>query len=164
MTAPDPRPTTADRYERILALAAMVLLAATMLAVGRGHARWGEANLAVWTHLATVTVAVALTPVLLLRPRGDRLHRRLGWLWAACLFATALVSFAIRQSHSGGFSVIHILSAWMIGLVPLLVWAARTHRVAMHRRAVRGAVTGALLIAGFFTFPFGRMLGRWLFG
>jgi uncharacterized membrane protein len=29
---------------------------------------------------------------------------------------------------------------------------------------VRGMVTGALLVAGFFTFPFGRMLGAWLFG
>jgi uncharacterized membrane protein len=45
-----------------------------------------------------------------------------------------------------------------------MIWAARTHRYAAHRRAVRGMVTGALLIAGFFTFPFGRLLGHWLFG
>ena len=37
--------------------------------------------------------------------------------------------------------------------------AARTHKVALHRSSVRGMVTGALLIAGFFTFPFGRLLG-----
>ena len=28
---------------------------------------------------------------------------------------------------------------------------------------VRGLVIGALLIAGFFTFPFNRLLGSWLF-
>jgi uncharacterized membrane protein len=32
-----------------------------------------------------------------------------------------------------------------------------------HRRGVRAMVTGALLIAGFFTFPFDRLLGHWLF-
>ena len=46
----------------------------------------------------------------------------------------------------------------------LLWYAARTHKVALHRGSVRGMVTGALLIAGFFTFPFGRLLGRWLVG
>jgi uncharacterized membrane protein len=30
--------------------------------------------------------------------------------------------------------------------------------------AARGMVLGALLVAGFFTFPFGRLMGRWLFG
>jgi uncharacterized membrane protein len=35
---------------------------------------------------------------------------------------------------------------------------------ARHRRGIRAMVLGALLIAGFFTFPFDRLLGRWLFG
>jgi uncharacterized membrane protein len=48
--------------------------------------------------------------------------------------------------------------------VILLVWYARRHQVARHRGAVRGMVMGALLVAGFFTFPFGRLMGRWLFG
>lgn len=156
-------PHAPDLYERILAFASIVLLGVIVLAVARGHARWGEAIPAVWVHLLTIAVALGLTPVMLLRPRGDRLHRVVGWIWAACLFATALVSFDIRQIARGHFSIIHILSAWMIVAVPLIIWAARSHRIARHRRAVRGTVTGALLIAGFFTFPFHRMLGSWLF-
>lgn len=153
-----------DRAERVLAIGAAVLLAAVLLAVARGHAQWGMVPRAVWLHLATIGVALALTPAILLRPRGSRLHRWLGWIWATCLFATALASFAIRLSNPGHLSVIHILSAWTVGLVPLIVWSAATHRVALHRRAVRGAVSGALLTAGFFTFPFDRLLGHWLFG
>ena len=48
--------------------------------------------------------------------------------------------------------------------VPRLVLAARQHRIADHRRGVRVIVSLALLVAGLFTFPFGRMLGQWLFG
>ena len=48
--------------------------------------------------------------------------------------------------------------------VPIIVWNARAHNVRRHRTDVRAMVTGALLIAGFFTFPFNRLLGQWLFG
>lgn len=59
--------------------------------------------------------------------------------------------------------MIHILSVWTVIQVPIIWWTARNHKIARHRSAVRGMVFGALLIAGFFTFPFDRMLGRWLF-
>jgi uncharacterized membrane protein len=44
------------------------------------------------------------------------------------------------------------------------VMAARAHDRRRHERGVRGVVIGALLIAGFFTFPLGRLLGSWLSG
>ena len=77
---------------------------------------------------------------------------------------TALLSFNLRVINPGGFSFIHLLSAWTLIQVPIIVWTARTHNVVRHRRAVRGMVIGALLVAGFFTFPFGRLMGNWLFG
>ena len=153
-----------DRFERLLAVAAILLLAAMAAAIMRGQARWAEASGMVWFHLATIGVALALTPVMLLRPRGDRPHRVMGWIWSAALIATALGTFAIRQTNHGHFSFIHILSVWMLYLVPKIVWPARTHNIRVHRSSVRGAVFGALLIAGYFTFPFHRMLGNWLFG
>ncbi|WP_260609899.1 hypothetical protein [Sphingomonas sp. IC081] len=79
------------------------------------------------------------------------------------MMATAIDSLFIR-GRNGEFSVIHLLSAFVIVMVPVLVLSARSHRVARHRRTVRGLVIGALLVAGIFTFPFGRLLGRWLFG
>ena len=47
--------------------------------------------------------------------------------------------------------------------VPRLVLAVRQHRIADHRRGVRVIVSLTLLAGGLFTFPFGRMLGQWLF-
>ncbi|WP_231638995.1 hypothetical protein [Sphingomonas profundi] len=88
----------------------------------------------------------------------------MGRVWAASLLLTAILSFAIRGVNHGRFSFIHLLSLWMLYLVPKIVWSARTHNIRVHRSSVRGTVFGALLIAGFFTFPFNRMLGGWLFG
>ena len=80
------------------------------------------------------------------------------------MMLTAVLSLGIRQTNHGGFSRSHLLSVFTLIQVPLLWQAARTHRVDRHRRGVRAMVTGALLFAGVFTFPFGRMLGHWLFG
>lgn len=153
-----------DLYERILSGGAALLLLAVLAALWRGRDQFDRVPGAVWLHLATITLAVALTPVLLLGRRGARGHRTLGTIWVVAMLATAASSFLIRQIGSGGFSWIHILSAWTLVQVPLLWWFARTHQVDRHRRAVRALVTGALLVAGFFTFPFDRLLGHWLFG
>ena len=151
-------------YDRLLAVAALFLLAAVLTALWKGRAEWGMVPPFVWAHIATIVTAVILTPVMMLRRRGDRLHRRLGWAWASAMLLTAALSFGIRGINQGGLSLIHILSAWTFIQVPLLVVAARRHQPQKHRTAVRGMVTGALLIAGIFTFPFDRMLGSWLFG
>jgi uncharacterized membrane protein len=147
----------------VLSVGAVVLLVAVTTALLKGRAEWPAVPLNIWSHLLTIFVAVALTPVMLLRPRGTVSHRRLGWVWATAMFLTALISLFVRNANHGGFSIIHILSFWTLIQVPVIVWTARTHNVVRHRRGVRAMVTGALLIAGFFTFPFDRLLGHWLF-
>lgn len=159
-----PTPLAPDRFERALSIAALVLLGFVVVALARGYPYWGKVPPIVWAHLATVLVALGLTPVMLLRRRGDRPHRVLGTIWVAAMLLTALISFGVRLTNHGGFSIIHILSVWVLIQAPLIWWSARTHNVRRHRSAVRGMVTGALLIAGFFTFPFNRLLGQFLFG
>ncbi|UVO51454.1 hypothetical protein M0208_13425 [Sphingomonas sp. SUN019] len=151
-----------DLYEKILSVAATILLVAACTAILRGQSEWLRVPALIWAHLATVLIATGLTPVMLLRRRGDARHRLLGTVWVVAMLATVLLSLGVRTG--GGFSVIHILSLWTLVQVPIIWWSARTHNVVRHRRAVRGMVTGALVVAGFFTFPFDRLLGHWLFG
>jgi uncharacterized membrane protein len=127
-----------------------------------GRNAWVDLSPLIWLHLASVMLPLAITPVQLLRRRGDGAHRILGWIWALSLFATALISFGIRDINDGGFSFIHIFSIVTIVTMPMLVLAARHHRIARHRGAVRGLVTGALLTAGYFTLIPSRTLGGWL--
>jgi uncharacterized membrane protein len=156
------KPITSDAYERTLAYAASALFVVAVIAVAKGHEQWGRVPAIVWLHLGTIAVALGLTPVLLLRRRGDDLHRVLGWTWASAMFITAALTFFVRVINPGHLSPIHLLSLLTIVAVPRLVWQARGHRIAQHRRGVRTVVTFALLLAGVLTFPFGRMLGVWL--
>ena len=157
-------PLAPDTYERMLAIGAIILFAAVVAALAKGYPEWPRVPLEVWPHLITIMIALALTPVMLLRRRGDRPPRLLGTIWVVSMIATAALSFRVREINDGGFSPIHLLSAFTLFVAPLIWWSARTHNLRVHRRAVRGTVTGALLVAGFFTFPFDRLLGHWLFG
>ena len=154
-------PTGIDKF---LAAASLVLLLFVLAAIARGRSEWGEVPPIVWGHIATILIALGLTPLMLLRRRGDRLHRRLGWVWATAMALTALMTFGIRGINDGGLSPIHILSAFTLVMVPYLVTAARRHQHARHRAVVRFMIAGALLIAGFLTFPLDRLMGHWLFG
>ena len=153
-----------DLFERFLALAAVLLLGAVVAAIVRGRAEWATIPSLVWLHLGTIIIALALTPVLLLQKRGTWRHRRLGWIWASAMFSTAFASLFIREINHGGWSWIHVLSVITLIGVPSTVMAARRHSIVAHRWGIRTLVAGALLIAGYFTFPFDRLLGRWLFG
>lgn len=158
------RPTTPDRLERISGWLAIILLGCTLVALWKGRGEWAMVPPLVWAHLATIVPVLALTPVMMWRRRGDRWHRWLGWIWSASMLATALLSLQLRGINRGGWSIIHILSVLAIVGVPVLIIAARRRDIARHRGQARGFVIGALLLAGFFAFPFGRLLGHWLLG
>ncbi|MBO9670378.1 MAG: hypothetical protein J7485_07670 [Sphingobium sp.] len=155
--------TAPDTFDRVLALLASGFLVLVLVALFKGQAEWPRVPLLIWAHLATIVVALVLTPVMLLRRRGDRQHRVLGWIWAIALFGTAFISLFVKVINPGHFSYIHLLSILTIVQVPLIVLYARRHDHKRHRRSVRGMVIGALLIAGFFTLPYGRLIGHWLF-
>lgn len=153
----------------VLAAACLVLALAALAAILRGAADWGRVPPLVWVHLGSVLLATLVAPTQLLRRKGSRWHRRLGYLWAAAMLAAAGTSLFFSSAAPGGLGVftgdvspIHILSVLVLVAVPRLVLKARARDHVGHENSVRAIVIGGLLIAGFFTFPFDRLLGRWL--
>lgn len=102
-------------------------------------------------HAAAATVALLLgAHVLLRRRKGDRLHRRVGAVWALAMYATLVSSFWIRELRDGGFSWIHGLSLLTFCTLTAALWAAVTGRARLHRGLAIGSyfgVVGAFLWA-----------------
>ncbi len=121
-------------------------------------------GLAVQAHLLAALTALLVSLFMLKGAKGTRVHRIVGWIWAGLMLTTALTSFLIMELNPGRLSYIHLLSGWTAFATPLGVWAARTHRVALHRRMMTGLVVGGLLIAGGLTFIPGRLMWRAFFG
>lgn len=122
------------------------------------------APLAIQIHVAAALTALVIGTVLLLGVKGNTVHRTLGWTWVVAMGTTAISSFFIHQINPGGFSFIHLLSGWTVIGLPMAVYAARRHRVQMHRRAMTGMFVGGLIVAGLLTFLPGRMMWQVFFG
>lgn len=134
--------------DQMLGALAILLLGTVIVALLRGRADWAALPWPVWLHLASVLPALALTPAVLSRSRGERGRRTLDRLWVGLLALAALDSFLIRPGTPGGFSWAHLLPVWTLAQLALIVEAARLRQHARHRARVRELVIGGLLTAG----------------
>ena len=109
-------------------------------------------------HILAAVASVAVGAVILWARKGRTFHRTLGWIWASLMAATAGTSLFIVGLAGDHWSLIHLLSGWTLVVLPFAVWAARRHKVDIHRRAMTGVFWGASIIAGGFAFLPGRLM------
>ena len=110
-------------------------------------------------HAIAAMSAFVLGAVQLAAPKGTLPHRTLGWIWVLLMAVVAVSSFWIHRINLlGPWSPIHLLSIFTLVMLPLGVWRAHRHDVNAHRWTMIGIFTGALVIAGLFTFVPGRSM------
>ena len=109
--------------------------------------------------------AFVLGVVQLAALKGTTRHRALGYTWAALILFVAISSFWIHDLRVWGiWSPIHLLSIFTLTMVPLGIFHARGHNVRHHQLTMIGIFSGALIVAGLFTFVPGRIMHKVLFG
>jgi len=124
-----------------------------------------QASPAIQVHAVSAMAAFALGIVQLAAPKGTLPHRTVGWIWVALMAIVCVTAFWIHEIRMWGpWSPIHLLAIFTLVMLPLAVVHARRHRVDGHRRAMIGIFTGALLVAGAFTFYPGRIMHAVVFG
>ena len=102
-------------------------------------------------HLVFAVIAFAIGLIQLLRPKGTLPHRILGWTWVVMMMTVAISSFFIHAINPSGFSIIHLLSVFVVCMLPLGVYAAKRHNIDLHKRIMTNTFVGGLLVAGVFT-------------
>jgi uncharacterized membrane protein len=124
-----------------------------------------DATPTIQLHAFAAMAAFALGVVQLAAPKGTLPHRTVGWIWVALMVIVAASSFWIHELRLWGpWSPIHLLAIFTLVTLPLAVLHARRHRVVRHRNAMIGIFTGALVVAGLFTFVPGRIMHAVAFG
>jgi len=174
-TAPAARPLSQATPFRVIgaAVAGVAIAAAAMgpvwgrvaqaAAVARISPHFDAALLAaqpwpVKLHIAAALTALLVGTVILMRPKGGGLHRTLGWLWVTAMGATAVSSLFLRGLNHGAFSLIHLLTGWVLIALPMAIVAIRRRNVRVHQRMMTGLHVGGLIVAGAFTFIPGRLM------
>ena len=124
-----------------------------------------DAGAVISWHTALALFALVAGTVQLVRRKGSRAHRAIGWAWVIAMAVTAVLSFRISTiCLLGPFSPIHLLSIVVLVFLPLAIWHARAHRVTAHRYIMVFLFVGGLLIAGGFTLVPGRVMHDAVFG
>ncbi len=124
-----------------------------------------NASPAIQLHAFAALLALVLGVVQLAGPKGTGLHRAIGYVWAVAMLVIAATSFWIHEIRQWrGFSLIHLLSIWVLISVPMAVAAARSGRISGHRKAMISLFFFALVLAGLFTLLPGRIMHDVIFG
>lgn len=94
-------------------------------------------------HLVAVVPAVVIGVVQLASKKGTPQHKLLGWIWVVSMIVVAASSFWIMQLRKdGGFSVIHLLSLWVLICLACAIWFIRRGNVRAHQRFMVGVMLG----------------------
>jgi len=111
------------------------------------------ADLAIQIHLATVVLSLIATLAIALMRKGTPRHKLVGRFWVVMMAITSISSFWINEIDMfRGFSLIHLLSIFVLINLFLGIRAARNKQIARHRRHMRGTAIYGIGIAGAFTF------------
>lgn len=121
-------------------------------------------SLALQLHVATIVAAFLVGTVLMLRVKGTRLHKALGWTWVALMTTTAVAALFIRSSGMPRWSLLHVFVAVTAVTLSLGLAAIRRGDVARHARWMTGLYFGGLIGAGVLAFMPGRLMWRMVFG
>ena len=122
-------------------------------------------------HMAAALLATALGPVALWARRQaatlPRLHRGAGYAWVTLMVLTALSAVFIRHSPLallGGFSLIHLLIPFTLGMLVVAFRYLFRGNISGHRKTMRNLYVGACAVAGIFTLSPHRLLGQLVWG
>jgi uncharacterized membrane protein len=91
-------------------------------------------------HLSAVVPAVGLGVWQLAARKGTRPHKLLGWIWVLAMAVAAISSFWV--SKAGGFSVIHLLSVFVLFNLVSSIWYIRQGNVRAHKKFMVGTLIG----------------------
>jgi uncharacterized membrane protein len=124
-----------------------------------------NASLAIQLHAFAAMGAFVLGLIQFAAPKGTLPHRTLGFIWLALMLTVAVSSFWIHSIRwVGPFGPIHLLSIYVLIMIPLAVYFARNHKIRGHAKTVIGMFVGGLVIAGLFTLVPGRIMHAVAFG
>lgn len=122
-----------------------------------------ELTLASTIHLAAVVPAVVIGVAQLASVKGTPRHRMLGWIWVLAMGGVAVSSFWIMALREGaGYSVIHLLSVWVLICLIVAIGSIRRGKVRTHKAFMIGVLLG-LAGAGIGALMPGRFLAQLLF-
>lgn len=156
--APAPRPVQVAALAGGLALLALAILTKPKLGL------LFTASPVIQIHVYAAIAALFLGGAILVLRKGRAFHKAAGWTWVVLMVTLAVASLFITDITPGRWSLIHIISGWVLIAMPLAIFLVRRKKISAHRRVMSLTWLGGLVVAGAFTFVPGRLMHQVFFG
>jgi uncharacterized membrane protein len=118
----------------------------------------------VHVHLAAALAALAAGTWMIAAPKGTPTHRAVGRAFMVLMVVAAISTVGITGLNDGKFSGIHLLSIFVLVMVPYGWFMARRGNILAHRMTMIGLYVGGLWVPGALAFLPGRVLHQAVFG
>lgn len=116
------------------------------------------------SHALVALGAIVIGAIQLLRPKGTRTHKTIGWMWTVIMAYVAISGLFIHELRMFGlFSPIHLLSVAVLVTLAGSITAIRLGNVRVHRLSMTILFYSALVINLVFTLWPGRVMHQVLF-
>lgn len=123
-----------------------------------------SASLPIQLHVVAALIGLTLGAYVLYRPRRDRLHKILGYIWVVAMAVLSLSSFAIPSHFTAiGVGPLHMFAVLTLTSLWFGVRFAIQRNFTAHEKVFRSLYSNGLVIAGAFTFLPGRTINRIIF-
>ena len=110
-------------------------------------------------HALVACALVGLGALQLALPKGNRVHKALGWVFVVGLAFVAISGLFISTLKTFGyFSPIHLIIPYTLASLIYGVWTVRRGNVVAHRKTMVWLYATALVVAGAFTLLPGRVM------
>ncbi|SHH00347.1 DUF2306 domain-containing protein [Marivita hallyeonensis] len=121
-------------------------------------------SVAIQIHVIAALIGMSVGAFALYRPRRDRVHKVLGYVWVIAMAVLALSAFAIPSTLSPvGLGPLHVFAV----ITLLSLWTGVRHAIrrefAAHEAVFRSLYTYGLIVAGLLTVMPERTLNRVVF-
>tara|TARA_A100001037_G_C15012909_1_gene572589 strand:- start:128 stop:496 length:369 start_codon:yes stop_codon:yes gene_type:complete len=111
------------------------------------------------SHILMAILAVFLGLRNIISKKGNYTHKVVGWIWVIAMTYVSISSFWIKSLNEGKYSLIHLLSIWVLICLVLGIYFIRKKKRKLHYAFMIGNYIG-LVIAGVFTLLPGRFFDQ----
>ena len=111
------------------------------------------------SHILMAILAFFLGLRNIISKKGNYTHKVVGWIWVIAMTYVSISSFWIKSLNEGKYSLIHLLSIWVLICLVLGIYFIRKKKRKLHYAFMIGNYIG-LVIAGVFTLLPGRFFDQ----
>jgi uncharacterized membrane protein len=119
-------------------------------------------------HLFLLLISFLIATYIMLTKKNTKQHKVLGALYMGLMLIAVIISFFITATIGptlfDHFGILHILSLFMLYIIPSAYMAAKNGNIKKHRNIMIGLYVGTIVIAIVFSLTPTILLNEWIFG